>query len=82
MEVAMHKILWTMPGLLVLPLVVFGQSQVPVTHAALQAEIAQLRDVGWHPTGRGLKYPADVQAAERAVAEKKAHSSGGSGSSE
>jgi hypothetical protein len=81
MVAAMYKIVWIAPGSLFMPVVVFGQSQAPVTHEALQVEIVQLKAVGWNPPGRGLKYPADIQAAQRALAPKKAQSSRDNGNS-
>jgi hypothetical protein len=53
---------------LVAPVVVFAQSNQPVTRAQVRAELAQLEQAGYHPGGEDPYYPNDLQAAEAKVA--------------
>jgi hypothetical protein len=83
MEVAMNKIVWTLLGFLLLPAVACAQSQGTDKRAVLRAELAELQAAGWHPASRATNYPDDLQAAQRAVAQKKAaQSAGGNSNSE
>ena len=50
------------------PVLSFAQSSVPVTHAQLISELAQLEKAGYNPAGEDVNYPADLQAAEAKVA--------------
>jgi len=54
------------------PLMAFAQSDIappaPVTHAAVEAQLATLERAGYMPRAKDHAYPADVQAAESKVA--------------
>ena len=56
------------------------QSSSTVTRAQVRAELVQLESVGYRPSRNDPHYPADIQAAEAAVASQKgAESNVGSG---
>ena len=51
------------------PVVVFAQSNAPVTRAQVRAELIQLEKAGYHPgDGDNTTYPAQIQAVEAKVA--------------
>ena len=51
------------------PVVVFAQSNAPVTREQVRAELVQLEKAGYHPgDGDNTTYPAQIQAAEAKVA--------------
>jgi hypothetical protein len=55
------------------PVVVFAQSNQPVTRAQVRAELIQLEKAGYNPSrGEDPNYPADIQAAEAKVAAQNA----------
>jgi hypothetical protein len=47
------------------------ESSSTVTRAQVRAELVQLESVGYRPGGNDPHYPADIQAAEAAVASQK-----------
>ncbi|MEM5436074.1 DUF4148 domain-containing protein [Paraburkholderia diazotrophica] len=49
---------------LALPIVSFAQTNVPVTRADAQAELAQLDRAGYEPASDYAHYPANLQAAQ------------------
>lgn len=54
---------------LAVPVVVFAQSNAPLTRAQVRAELVQLEKAGYHPgDGDNSTYPAQIQAAEAKVA--------------
>jgi len=55
---------------LALALPVFASAQegrTPITREQVRAELVALEKAGYSPNGRGLYYPADIQAAEAKI---------------
>jgi hypothetical protein len=46
------------------PLVSFAQSNGPVTRESVRAELVQLEQAGYNPSGDQTQYPENIQAAE------------------
>ncbi|WP_345816919.1 DUF4148 domain-containing protein (plasmid) [Paraburkholderia sp. PREW-6R] len=62
---------------LVAPVVVFAQSNAPVTRAQVRAELVQLEKAGYNPAhGEDPYYPTDIQAAEAKVSAQNGAASG------
>ncbi|SEF11548.1 protein of unknown function [Burkholderia sp. WP9] len=60
-------------ALVATPVVSFAQSNAPITHPQVWAELVELEQAGyWPSTGEDPNYPQDLQAALARVAAKQA----------
>jgi hypothetical protein len=49
------------------PVLASAQSTAPLTRAEVKAQLIQLENAGYDPASNEVDYPANIQAAQRAV---------------
>lgn len=50
------------------PVLSFAQSNAPLTHAEVRADLVRVEQAGYTPGANDINYPADIQAAETKIA--------------
>lgn len=50
------------------PVLSFAQSNAPLTHAEVRADLIRVEQTGYNPEANDIHYPANIQAAEVKVA--------------
>ncbi|MEJ2769025.1 DUF4148 domain-containing protein [Mycetohabitans sp. B46] len=66
-------VITTVAAAAAVPLTSFAQTNAPLTHAQVRAELIELEQVGYNPaTANDYDYPNNIQAAEARVAAKHA----------
>jgi hypothetical protein len=79
LEVSIMKLIQSLivAAVLAVPAVSFAQSNAPVTHAQVRAELVQLEKAGYSPgAGDQTTYPVQIQAAEARVAAQNSATTG------
>jgi hypothetical protein len=59
-------------AVLAVPVASFAQSNQPLTRAEVRAQLVQLEQAGYRPTGDHASYPNQIEAAEAKVAAENA----------